>query len=413
MPIELSSHQVPLVINWFNNFVGFREMYKRIERAEAKLRSIEFASSTLNKRYFFHTNYKRLIVRNRQCRKISLEKVENCQPISFITSIQDAARNLSEAGKARLRSQVLDALSPDRDIRALEHEMRVYTHFRQQECKVALVDLEGIGNHDFNIRQGAVEFEVEAKTLSEDIGNLVSTEDSVTFFRAYKQAIKQVPSFRESGILTYSVQSNAKTSFSLEKIADDLSDFIGRAVPEREYDDAMLKFQRRTDWEPLIQRQQFAPIREAIFEQQERLNPHAMIIGGYGQIVMFCVQGARPIRLFRGIRERLKHASSQLSGKRPGMIWMHYLGLDEPEFVELRDEAMAGRDNAFTSFGRYVFGSDDRKHVCRLRFSGESNAVTQRASGLFLAGPGKQFSQHGPAYDLISSVSLYDARSFG
>ena len=411
MPINLLDRQIPQIITWFNNFVGFRDMYGRLERAEAKLRSVDFASPTLNKRYFFHVNYKRLILRNRLCRKISLDSIDNYQPISFAASVHDAARNLSTAGMARLRAQILDGLGPDRDFRAIEHEMRVYTHYRQQECQVNFADLEGTGKYDFNIRRNGVDFEVEAKTLTEDIGNLVSTEQSIVFFQAYKEALSRARDFRESGFFTYSMKSRSEAP-QQSAIADRITDFLMRAVPQKSYGDVTLSFEQRRDWVPAIQQKQFAPIREAISERHRVTNSHAMIILGHGQVVMFCISGSRPLRLFKGIRERLKHASSQLTGSRPGMIWMHFLGLEENEFTSLSKDAAAGQHNAFSSFGQYVFSSEKRKHVCRVRFSGESQSVHQNAYRFFLSGNNRMFSQNGPAYDLISNVSTYDAQAF-
>jgi hypothetical protein len=203
--------------------------------------------------------------------------------------------------------------------------MRVYVHYRQQKnCEIRFADLEGTGRHDFNVRRGNVEFEVEAKTLSEDIGNLVSTEESLLFFSAYKEAIARVPSFRESGFLTYSIKSRREKAFSLEELTAALSDFMARAIPEKQYGDATLHFERKPAWESMIQQHRVSPIRAEILERQKVDNSHAMITLGNGQVVMFCIAGSRPLRLFRGIRERLKHASSQLSGTRPGMIWVHF-----------------------------------------------------------------------------------------
>jgi hypothetical protein len=87
MPIDLLNQQIPQTISWFNNFVGFRELSGRLERAEAKLRSIDFASPTLNKRYSFHVNYKKIIRRNRMYLRIPLEEEENYQTIAFVAAL--------------------------------------------------------------------------------------------------------------------------------------------------------------------------------------------------------------------------------------------------------------------------------------------------------------------------------------
>src|SRR3954468_17910584 len=79
---------------------------------------------------------------------------------------------------------------------------------------------------------------------------------------------------------------------------------------------------------------------------------------GHGQAVMFCIVGGRASRLYRGACERLKAASKQLSGQRPGLIWMHFLGLDEEEFVSLRAEATEGKRSIFRALATYIFDSE-------------------------------------------------------
>jgi hypothetical protein len=89
---------------------------------------------------------------------------------------------------------------------------------------------------------------------------------------------------------------------------------------------------------------------------------------------------------------------------------MHFLGLDENEFTSLQKEHLAGRNGAFSVLGRYVFGSEKRKHICRLRFSAESDTVRIHTSRILMSDARETLSVNGPAYDLVSNVSKFDAR---
>jgi hypothetical protein len=408
MPIDIQKHQISDMITWFNSFVGFSELWSRIERVETKLRAVDFTSPVLNRRYMFHLNYKRIVRRNRMFQKIELSDFDNYQAISFIAAVRDASRHLSEQAKARLRAKILDGLSPDRDIRELEHEFRVYIHYRQQRCEVHFADLEGAGNYDFDVKKGDVCFEVEAKTLSEDIGNLVSVEDSIMFFEGFKIALAKSPSFQESGIITFNLLERPDLSTLTKNVAAITADFLEAGIAERTYKAMRIAFQRKSDWETLIRQQNFGPIRQEMTQKHESLNPHAMIILGRGQALMFCVVGNRPTRMFKGVMRRLKKASSQLSGEKPGLIWMHFLGLDETEFTSLRADHAAGRNNAFAAFGRYLFDSVNRNHICRVRFSAESDQIRRNGYRTLLENR-TELQNHGPAYDLISNVSRFDA----
>ncbi|MGE3987556.1 hypothetical protein [Pseudorhodoplanes sp.] len=408
MPIDLFAREIPATITWFNSFVGFREIWSRVERAEAKLRDLDFASPILNRRYFFHLNYKRIVQRNRLHQKISTDSFENNEPISFMAAIRDAASNLSEQGRQRLRSKLLDGLSPDRDIRELQHELRVYVHYKQQHCKVSFVDLEGRGNHDFDVTYRNTTFEVEAKTVSEDIGNLVSTETSIQMLLAFKDAINSTPDFNESGILRYAIKKRPSTPNIRENFASILRSFLSKGAREAETSEGSLTFEKRDSWRENIALGNFTPIRQEIDNEQERSNPHAVIVVGKGKAVLLCVTGNRPTYLVKGIMRRLKSASQQFSQSKAAVVWVHFLGLDEPAFVSLREEAQAGVRNAFIAFGNYVFQNELRSHVCKLRLSSDSQELRRATSKLMLSGVSEMISNQGPAYDMTSLVSRFD-----
>ena len=71
-------------------------------------------------------------------------------------------------------------------------------------------------------------------------------------------------------------------------------------------------------------------------------------------------------------------------------------------------KALLGRNfnerNAFDFFGEYLFRSENRNHVARLRLSadGDIRIGTDEASKIAYGG--------GPAYDLTSKVSRFDSK---
>lgn len=411
MAINIHSHQVPQLITWFNGYIGFRELWGRLNRVESKLKTQHFESPILARRYFFHTNYKRLIIRNRTTQRFDVSQFENYQPLNFIAAVRDARRSLSSSEQSKLRSKILDGLSPDRDIRELEHEFRVYTHYAMNGCNVAFADLEGGENHDFRVEKDGTTFEVEAKSLSEDIGNLLTAEQSLVYFDSFRQALERTPSFRESGILTYQLEGRPPNSGLPHVVLSHFLDFLIRGIATKNYEGAQLTFNRKHHWDDFIRQQDFGPIRQEFFRHQEAINPHAMLILGHGRAVLLCISGNRPARLLKGVMDRLKRASGQLSGSKPGVIWAHFLGLNEAEFRSLSADHTQGRNGAFGAFGRYVFGSDKRNHVCRLRLSADSDLVSRRKSAILTPHLSNALSVAGPAYDLVSNVSRYDPQN--
>lgn len=201
MSLEMDSSQIPALMSWFNSFIGFAELQKRIERVEMKLNSNGFESPLLNRRFSFHITYKKMIIRSRVSRPIDIQNLEYNRAISFITALREASKKLSIKGVEQLRSRVREALGPDRDLRELEHEVRALVHYLQANCTVELADFDGKNRFDLLVSNQGCTFEVECKTFSETLGYPISINQSMVFFEAFKQSLERVPSFTESGIV--------------------------------------------------------------------------------------------------------------------------------------------------------------------------------------------------------------------
>src|SRR3954453_5847910 len=119
MRFTLSTAEIPGLITWFNGFVGFREIQKRIDRVDAKLRDIGVAVPALNRRYYFHSTYRKLAIRNRTFGRIDINNTENNRAVSLIASIREFSKLLDGSQNNRLRARIIESLDPDRDIREL------------------------------------------------------------------------------------------------------------------------------------------------------------------------------------------------------------------------------------------------------------------------------------------------------
>jgi hypothetical protein len=202
LPLSIYTAQIPNLITWFNGFIGFREIQKRIERVEMKLRDVGIIVPALDRRYYFHSTYKRLATRNRTFGRIDINEPNNNRAISLVAAIKEFTVLLNHQQQERLRARIIESLDPDRDIREFEHEMRAFVHYKGAGYAVLPSDDENHGRFDFLIQGVQHEFELECKTFAENIGNPISVDDSIHVFRAFKSAIKTDHNFRESGILT-------------------------------------------------------------------------------------------------------------------------------------------------------------------------------------------------------------------
>jgi hypothetical protein len=382
MALEIYEQNIPLLITWFNNFVGFAEFQKRTRRVQEKLAAVGFEAPVLNRRFSFHLTYLNLVRRNRLCQRINIRDIDNSNALSFVASIREATKILSDRGRIRLRARLIDSLHHENDIRPLQHEMRAFVHYRQAGYKVDLVDFDETDRFDLLVHGNAGEFEVECKTFSEDIGSAITIEESFGFFRAIKRALTLSPSFAASGILTLTIPR--RSTLSEVEIAERLVQFIERAPRETQSPEVHLLFDRKPHWDDLIRCNNPGPIIEEISTHREAQNPHALIAISRQRALMVCIRSEQKPRIARYICDRLKTASDQLSKKRPGVIWAHFLGLDENQFSRLLERR--GRLNT----------SADSESV---RMQGYSRIIQSRSQSL---------SNSGPAYDLTSNVSSFE-----
>ena len=92
---------------------------------------------------------------------------------SFVAAVVRAHAILSERGKARLAGAIRSALEKEAGLGPLAFEMKMAVHLMSRGFDVEYHDLESGGGYDFLARREAVEFEVECKHVSADIGRQI------------------------------------------------------------------------------------------------------------------------------------------------------------------------------------------------------------------------------------------------
>ncbi len=405
MPLSINTNQIPGLITWFNGFVGFRDLQKRMERVEAKLQDVGFDVPALNRRYFFHSTYKNLVIRNRTYGRIDIKNSNNNRAIALIGAVREFSKQLDLKQKERLRARIIESLDPDRDIREFEHEMRAFVHYKGAGLSVLPSDGEKDGRFDFLVKGNNGEFELECKTFSESIGNAISIEDSIHVFRAFKDSLHQQSNFRESGIITLTVPT--RTEMSEDQFTAAFTEFLSGVSNAIECKNYSITFERRSDWDGLLQNRRRETILDDIANRFDEHNSHSMVTVSKEHAVMFVVRSRRPARPANSIFDRLKKASEQFSKTRPAVVWGHFLGFGESEFRELLEGEKLGQ-RALDVFGHYLFKSPNRSHVCRLRLSVDGDlfrSIHQSGTSLMLP---NGINAGGPAYDLTSNVSRFD-----
>ena len=133
-----------------------------------------------------------------------------------------------------------------------------------------------------------------------------------------------------------------------------VSKFLSESPAQRRRDEYSMTFERRPDWEILLQANDRQIVLNDIANRFADHNLHSMTLLSGQQAIMGVVRSERKPRPANSIFDRLKSASEQFSRTRPAVVWGHFLGFDENEFSELLEERRLGR-RMLDVFGNYLF----------------------------------------------------------
>jgi hypothetical protein len=398
MPIDLQTNQIPGLITWFNSFVGFDALQNRLRRVETKLSSAAAFSPALLRRYQFHVTYQAILKRKRLNLRSNIYDFAVNDALSFIAAVNHVARELPTSAQNRLRARIIDGLSPDRDIRQLQHETRAYIHYRQANCKVIWLDDEE-NRFDFLVEGPNGPFEVECKTFAENIGNPISLDDSFFLFEEIRRGLDR-NGFPKSGTFEIELTTRERVNqIVLAAITDDL--FLTQPK-EKKYDILTVRCEQRSDLDEYRRLKMRDTIMAEFASWQQSKNRHCMLAISKTSVVFVSLHCDRTPKPYYAICDSLKKASKQFSKQRPAVVWGHFLGINESEMRELLERKQGGR-TVLDVFGNYLFKSENRNHVCRLRLSADGTSMQGASLNSVKGG--------GPAYDLTSAVSRFDAQT--
>jgi hypothetical protein len=196
----LSDRDFPREFSRFANFVGPAELQEAVNRVSTKLGPLPSSMLALYlDRYFFHTECIALSEGPNPF-QLDVSDPNAVRFASFIAGVNRMKASLSASGASRFKRTILGMLRPDRDIRQLEHEVRVYTHLGQKQIKTVLADLEQIGQFDMLCDADGKQFEVECKTITENTGEQIKTDLLVGLSEMFHKTLLSVDAIAVSGI---------------------------------------------------------------------------------------------------------------------------------------------------------------------------------------------------------------------
>jgi transcriptional regulator with XRE-family HTH domain len=383
----------------FIDFVGAQSLDKEIRKIEKRLGALSPGARTLyGDRYFFQEQCVRF-TEDIPAFGLNLSDATAVRTASLVGGINRVRRSLSPAGISRFRSTVIDNLK--RDMRQLEHEIRCAAHFSQKGLKVIFADLEGLGNFDLLVGPSTDPVEVECKTITQDTGSQLKPELVVGIMDSFVKVVTRTAPVCGSGIFTLTLN---KAADRCKNLNHQLQQALGSvAASPVEADDFSFTFSKRPEWQQLLDAGHWAELNRQIQTGPDKEYSRG-ITNIAGKILALDIHPHAPSAFRKRVVGTLKNAADQCSGKRPGVVWLHFVGLPDQDFLALCEFSTSGSgtglNGAVADALHPNLSTTDRCHIQSVRFSSDSDQLTGRPildSNLLL---GRAVSRSGRCYEV-------------
>jgi hypothetical protein len=364
----------------FIDFVGASGLDNARHKVARKLSQLRPSIRTLfGDRYFFHEQWERFVDGPNPF-QIDISDPVAIRAASFIAGINRVRGRLTPAATHRFRKMCLDALKPNRDIRQLEHEIRAFIHCGQKGFSVSFADLEDKGRFDLLCELPTGSLEVECKTVSEDTGSQIKSEMTVALAETFYNIAHKRPLVAVPGVFVLTLKRPADQCVNL---ASSLKATLNSPNPTRfDGDDFTLKFLERSSWDQFIQTEAWDAFRATLREDPEiKHYPHCATKVD-SLVLALVLQPHKPNSLSERVVQVLKDAADQCSRSKPSVIWLHFIGFAEREFISLAEFSGDGKGGGLNALVTKAVHPDasttDRRHVQLVRFSADASEITTR-----------------------------------
>ncbi len=387
-PFLLAQSEFPRQLAGFVDFIGAADLDAALRKVTCKLEQLLPSTRVLyGDRYYFHEQFLRFTEGTAPFH-LDISDSVAVRAARLIADINRVKVSLSEKGASRLRRMIIGGLKAGCDIRQLEHELRCATHFARRGFKVTHADLEGLGNFDLLIDGPSGPVELECKTVAEDTGAPIKIEMIAQLFDAFVRCVSKLRrvSVTESGVF----------SLFLRKRGDDCTNLVSRfrdalqsgAFDKFDGNDFEIAFTPKPLWTALLKAGQIEQ-----FISTRSLDPdfnagHACsftTVDGFA--VGLSLRLHKPSELGSRSVDVIKKAADQCTSKNPALVWLHFVGATEDDFLALVQLSSNGTGAGLNSIVASALHPDatpvgaiptDRSHVNAVKFSVSGSRIDKR-----------------------------------
>jgi hypothetical protein len=342
LQVELHTRDIPTVFARFREIVGERRWTKRVTAINSEARGQPYLREYLLEENAIAFAFDRC---SAQVSRYGSMPLQSSNDRSLYPAFRLAAQTLSlldkssaEQGK-RLVRRIHGAFRNPDDMRAIQLEFAIATHFVRRGYSISWPEMDKFGNFDLMVHGvGPYGLEVECKSASVDKGRKIHKRDALVFNHLVGQKLEGIAQRLNSGLAVVLTVPDRLPAAFLDR--QRLAERVGRAVlvgksvgVDGGCDVRLSEFDIARY--PGLGPPESSQVRQYIDDITGTRNRQAMILGrrSAGALV-FVVQSRQEDTFLRYVFNSVRDAArNQLSAKRAGIVLVGLEGISADELV--------------------------------------------------------------------------------
>jgi len=383
------------------DLVGGSEVSRLTEKVDEEFARRKIISEGFRERYLVPLGFSQALKYKKATGRFPkpLSNPEIFAALEFAASAVEISQQLSPEGRTRLSGMIRDNLSVSGDARRLQHEFTVAAHFARKGWRVEFADLEGRGKFDYIVSRDGLDIDVECKTISGDKGSPIHRIDALNFMENVHECL--LDAFTDGCCSVNVVFKNAlpKSLQDHRAIANAISAAVTAGKSELQFESGRAQF-KLVDIPAVQSDQQLRPfITDRINELQNQFNGHVGSLFNRRRALILGMSSERQSRILDYTYPEIKNGCEQLSAKRAGCVWTHFVDLPDTDLRLLLSER---QPSPLDLLSQRIFANETRRHVCVLSYSGAPEL------SLIEAGDGKRaYGKRGALPTHRSNVTMF------
>lgn len=351
----------------FVALVGSSEWEKRAKHLLNEAGSERATSKITRERHWFELELDLLRRRLKSAGRISarVESRQTRSALYFAASIVETHKRMSASGKKVLKGRLRDALWSGVGFSPLYVELETASILMHQGFDVEFPDMDGKSSFDLFFRLGAVQGEIECKSLSADAGRKIHRKDFYRFIDSILSIIEmRSNTVGVSDVLMVTLHDRLPSNDgSLRALRQHVVEILTRgniaAFAGPYFDLRLDRYERYLGRFPIGN--------DRIFHQrcQKAFGQNCHVAGGAGKggSCLIVMRSAKEDDHSLPILKAMKKASAQFSATRPGIICVQF------DDIEASDLTLPHLRERLGLLSNYFFHEKLAAHVAAVNFS--------------------------------------------